>query len=125
MPDEDMSLRARVDRRLRASVEKLARQRAKCRICGTEVETGPLVDAHLKTTHPEYVEWSRRQRKWPRLIVVSFAAFVVLDAVYLRSLTFEFVDTGIAFFLATFFLWIGQVGRKRRTFRNAWKESHR
>jgi len=97
--------------------------RTLCRICGVEVET-TLYRTHIESLHPEYVEWSRRWEKWPKFIVGSLAAFVILDLLYLRSLWHNFGDIAVACTFAIFFLWIGQYARKMQAFRDAWRKDH-
>jgi hypothetical protein len=102
---------------------KLWLPRHKCRICGVEVEY-TQVRAHYQTTHSEFAKWGRQLRTLGWLVVGSGVALVIVDALYLRSLSQILQYIVPAYLLGASFLLIGLHLRKLISSRDAWKKTH-
>jgi hypothetical protein len=102
---------------------KLRLPRHKCRICGVEVEF-TQVRAHYQTTHPEFAKWGRQLRTLGWLVVGSGVALVIVDALYLRSLSQILQYIVPAYLLGASFLLIGLHLRKLVSSRDAWEKTH-
>ncbi len=99
--------------------------RTRCPICGVEVEA-TLYRAHREASHPDYVEWGRRKvRLTIYVILPSWGALFVVDALFGRSLTPDFLFAGVvAYVLGTVIVAFLLERRKIRELRAAWKETH-
>ena len=82
------------------------------------------MDTHIKDSHPDYVEWGHRWRRWARFVMGSCAALVIGDLLYLRSLDQIFQYVVPAYLFGALFLLIWQLVRKQRWFRDDWKKGH-
>jgi hypothetical protein len=125
-PPRQYSHTAFLINRIRLSYSKMVPsidRRAKCKICGAEVEI-PQLDAHILTLHPDYSAWGHRWRRFSWLLLGSGAVLVVSDFVYLRSQNQNFQYIIQAYLMSTIFLIVGQLLRGQRLFRDAWKKSH-
>jgi len=103
---------------------KLWLPRHKCRICGVEVEFAQ-VKVHYQTTHPEYAKWGRQLHTLMWLVLGSDVALIIVDALYLRSLSPILNEYIVPAYLGgTCFLLIGLHLRKLIAFRDAWDKTH-
>jgi hypothetical protein len=98
-------------------------RRAKCKICGVEVEIIQL-NAHILTSHPDSSAWGRRWKRRSWLLLGSGIALVLLDLLYLGSRNQIFQYIAPAYLMGILFLMIGQLVRGQRLFRDAWKKTH-
>ncbi len=97
----------------------------KCPICGAEVDW-MLLRAHREASHPDYVHWVRHKVRLTMFVILpSWAALFVVDALFGRFLTPDFLFVGIvAYVLGTVIVAILVERRKIRELRAAWKETH-
>ena len=103
---------------------KLWLPRHKCRICGVEVEFAQ-VKVHYQTTHPEYGKWGRQLHTLMWLVLGSDVALIIVDALYLRSLSPILNEYIVPAYLGgTCFLLGGLHLRKLIAFRDAWEKTH-
>src|SRR5436309_13942507 len=99
--------------------------RTRCQSCGVEFEA-TLYRAHPEDSHPDYVEWGRRKvRLTMSVILPSWGALLVVDALFGRTLTPDFLFAAVvAYVLGTVIVAIMVERRKIRELRAAWKETH-
>ena len=67
----------------------------KCPICGVEVET-TLWRPHREASHPDYVQWVRHKLGLTIYVIIpSWAALIVVDALFGRFLAPGFLFLGV------------------------------
>jgi hypothetical protein len=102
----------------------------KCPICGVEVEM-LLMRVHREAAHPDYVQWVRHKLRLTIYVIIpSWAALIVVDALFGRFLAPHFLFFG----LVTYAIVASTIGtvivirhverRKLRELGDAWKETH-
>jgi len=96
-----------------------------CPICGIEVGM-MLWRTHREASHPDYVQWVRHKvRLTIYVILPSWGALFVVDALFGRFLTPDFLFAGVvAYVLGTLIVVMLVERRKIRELRAAWKETH-
>ncbi len=112
--------------RVRLSYSKMVSsldRRAKCKICGAEVEI-PQLNAHILTLHPDYSAWGHRWRSFSWLLLGSGSTRPLgFGLPSLSESEFPVHRSGVLG--GTIFLIVGQLVRGQRLFRDAWKKSNR
>ncbi|TMI15022.1 hypothetical protein E6H33_07045 [Candidatus Bathyarchaeota archaeon] len=85
-----------------------------------------LYRAHREASHPDYVQWGRRKvRLSIYLILPSWFSLIVVDALFGRFLTPDFLFAGVvAYVIGTVIVVMLVERRKIRELRAAWKETH-
>jgi len=85
-----------------------------------------LYRSHREALHPYYVQWGRRKvRLFIYVILPSWSSIFVVDALFGRFLTPDFLFAGVvAYVIGTVIVAILVERRKIRELRAAWKETH-
>ena len=85
-----------------------------------------LYRAHREASHPDYVQWGGRKVRLSLYVILpSWVSLFVVDALFGRFLTPDFLFAGVvAYVLGTVIVAILLERRKIRDLRVAWKETH-